>query len=132
MDNMNTNINKLNSNWVTGFVDGDGCFYVKVTRDGTYKIGWTIKPQFIIKLHKRDEKLLKKMKLFFNDVGKIRITNNSVYYEVNIKDQLLNTILSHYKFESYISYIEKFVSFYENRKNRYEKFWKNNTDYNIG
>jgi len=43
--------------------------------------------------------------LFFNDIGKIRIKNNSVYYEIYIKDQFLNIILPH--FEKYPLITEK-------------------------
>ena len=97
--------NKLNSNWITGFVDAEGCFHIRVTKDSTFKTGWTVKPYFVIKLHKRDKELLEKVKLFFNDIGKIRIKNNSVYYEIYIKDQFLNIILPH--FEKYPLITEK-------------------------
>jgi len=38
--------NKLNPNWVTGFVDGEGCFTVNITEDKRCKLGWQIRPKF--------------------------------------------------------------------------------------
>jgi hypothetical protein len=30
---------KLNSNWVSGFVDGEGCFYVRISKSKQHKTG---------------------------------------------------------------------------------------------
>ncbi len=32
----------LSPEWVVGFVDGEGCFYVGVNRQPTMKIGWQV------------------------------------------------------------------------------------------
>jgi hypothetical protein len=47
-------------NWITGFVDGEGCFYVKVKKNKTYSIGFQIIISFSISQHIRDELLLSK------------------------------------------------------------------------
>lgn len=90
-------MNKLNSNWITGFVDVKGCFYVGVTENKLYSTGWIIKLNFIIKLHKRDKELLKKIKFFFKEAGTIKIIGNFVYYNVCNKTQLLNIIIPHFE-----------------------------------
>jgi hypothetical protein len=36
---MNKKNYKLNSNWVTGFVDAEGCFYVRVSKSKKHKTG---------------------------------------------------------------------------------------------
>jgi len=62
--------NKLNPNWVTGFVDGDGCLYIYIYiyiyLDGrkTCKFGWHIQICFQIKLHIKDNDLLLRIKSF--------------------------------------------------------------------
>jgi RNA binding exosome subunit len=52
------NNNKLNPNWITDFVDAEGCFYVRVSKNKSYKRGWEIQVVFQIKLHIRDKDLL--------------------------------------------------------------------------
>jgi hypothetical protein len=37
---MNNNTkNKLNPHWITGLVDAEGCFYVRLARSKNYKTG---------------------------------------------------------------------------------------------
>jgi len=50
---------ELDPNFVTGFVDDEGCFTVTITRDPINKTGWRVKPAFEIGLHKKDLALLK-------------------------------------------------------------------------
>jgi len=37
---------KLNPNWITGFVDGEGCFYIWITKSKSHKIGWRVQACF--------------------------------------------------------------------------------------
>ena len=89
--------NKLNSNWITGFVDAEGCFSVRVLESTSQKTGWVIKPTFAIKLHKRDEELLAKIKLYFNNIGTIIVDERFAYYSVNSKHEILKSIIPHFK-----------------------------------
>lgn len=45
---------------MVGFVDGEGCFYVKVTKNNTYLCGFQVIISFSISQHVRDEALLAK------------------------------------------------------------------------
>ena len=56
---------KLTSQWVAGFVDGEGCFHI-----GYYKNG-QIQPEFVVVQHTRSIKVLYAMKSFFG-CGSIR------------------------------------------------------------
>ncbi len=58
--------NKLDPNWITGFVDAEGCFSITLCKDIRQKVKWRIQPKFRIKLHSRDEDLLKDIRLYFN------------------------------------------------------------------
>ena len=49
------------SNWLTGFVDGEGCFYVLVSADKNYSTGVRVKLTFYITQHRRDELLMAKL-----------------------------------------------------------------------
>lgn len=47
----------IDPNWLAGFIDGEGCFYVKINKDNT-KTGYTVSLNFIITQHSRDEQLI--------------------------------------------------------------------------
>jgi hypothetical protein len=34
--------------WITGFVDGEGCFAVPMHRNPTASVGWQVQPQFVV------------------------------------------------------------------------------------
>ena len=92
--------NNLNPNFVTGFIDAEGCFRVKITRNKKYSIGWQLQPIFQICLHKKDLALLKLIKSFFG-VGNISVNttmDSAEYYVSSIKD-LINVIIPHFKFK---------------------------------
>ncbi len=56
---------KLNPDWVVGFVDGEGCFFVGIQRNPTAKIGFQVIPEFRVVQHKRDLDVLHGLKAFF-------------------------------------------------------------------
>ena len=63
----------LSPEWVVGFVDGEGCFFVGVNRQPTMKVGWQVLPEFRVVQHERDVALLEQLREFF---GCGRITTN--------------------------------------------------------
>ena len=60
--------------WVTGFVDGEGCFHVSVTQNKNYKLGWRPRQHFLITQHVRDRALLERIR---NVLGVGKIFRNS-------------------------------------------------------
>ena len=36
---------RLDADWVVGFVDGEGCFFVGISRQPSMKIGWQVLPE---------------------------------------------------------------------------------------
>lgn len=56
---------KLNNDWIVGFVDGEGCFYVGINRSEAVAVGYQVLPEFRIVQHKRDIKLLYAIRSFF-------------------------------------------------------------------
>ena len=90
---------KLNPLWVTGFVDGEGCFTIWVTKNSRYKQGWLVQVSFQITLHKKDQELLKWIQIYFKGVGNItKQGENYINYRVkNIEG--LKLIINH--FDSY-------------------------------
>jgi hypothetical protein len=56
---------KLDAEWVTGFVDGEGCFYVGVNKHADMTAKFQVLPEFTVVQHKRDVTLLYALKEFF-------------------------------------------------------------------
>jgi hypothetical protein len=52
---------RLDTKWVAGFVDGEGCFHVSINKMPCMKLGWQVLPEFRIVQHEKDEILLQKI-----------------------------------------------------------------------
>ena len=94
---MNKIKQNLNPNWVTGFVDAEGCFTVVLSQTNDSKVGWQVKPSFKIKLHIRDINLLKEIRFFFNEAGTIWTDYKSAHYAVRSKDEMMKIIIPHFE-----------------------------------
>ena len=89
----------LNPWWVTGFVDGEGCFICSITENKNSKHGWRVQACFQISLHNKDRAILEGMKNFFG-VGKIyRLGPNAIQLRItNQKDWALRApVYYHFK-----------------------------------
>jgi hypothetical protein len=89
---------KLSPDWVTGFSDAESCFGFRVRKNPKLKVGWEVNPYFLIALHVKDVSILLDIKEFFG-VGNISNKKESVLYQVNSLNDLVNVIIPH--FESY-------------------------------
>tara|TARA_B100000745_G_scaffold232434_1_gene156343 strand:+ start:544 stop:999 length:456 start_codon:yes stop_codon:yes gene_type:complete len=52
---------KVPEAYVTGITDGEGCFYVQITKNSAYKSGYKVQLHFHLKLQAIDEDLLWKI-----------------------------------------------------------------------
>ena len=80
---------KLEPNFVSGFIDGEGSFSVTFIKDKSYKSGWQIKTSFSIGLHKKDLALLERIKIYFGVGGISQKGVNGIQYYVNSPKDLL-------------------------------------------
>ena len=56
---------KLEAQWVVGFVDGEGCFFVGINQHPEMTSGFQVLPEFTVVQHQRDVQLLHALKQFF-------------------------------------------------------------------
>jgi hypothetical protein len=85
----------LNPYYVTGFTDGEGCFYVGVSSNPRYKTAYRVKAVFHIGVHIRDIALLKQIQMFFG-VGTIsKLGAESVQFRVSGYENL-KVIMNHF------------------------------------
>ena len=64
----------LSPEWVVGFVDGEGCFFIGVNRQPTMKVGWQVLPEFRVVQHERDVAVLEQLREFFG-CGQITVNH---------------------------------------------------------
>ena len=86
----------LSADWIVGFTDGEGCFYVGIYRHPEMKTGWQVLPEFRIVQHEKDIRLLYAIKRFFR-CGKVR-KNHEQRYEVCIRKlDCLKAVISFFR-----------------------------------
>ncbi len=89
---------KLHPWYVTGIVEGEGCFMVSFNRRKQLKVGIETRPAFSLSLNQRDLNLLKDIQAFFH-CGAIRYskTDRTYKYEVRRVADLARKILPHFQ-----------------------------------
>ncbi len=84
---------KLDAQWVTGFVDGEGCFFVGINAHPEMSAGVQVLSEFTVVQHERDVQLLYALKSFFG-CGVVRANHGErMAYRVRGKEHLLRHIV---------------------------------------
>ncbi len=76
---------KLDPHWIVGFVDGEGCFHVAISRHKEMTLGFQVLPEFTVVQHKRDVQLLHALKGYFG-CGVVR-TNHADRLAFRVRDR---------------------------------------------
>lgn len=71
----------ISPEWLAGFIDGEGCFYVLVSNSKLHKAGASVQLQFSITQHNRDNELMTLIKDFLN-CGFIKNKKNQPSVEI--------------------------------------------------
>jgi hypothetical protein len=74
---------RLDPRWVSGFVDGEGCFHVSINQVPKMTTGRQVLPEFRIVQHSRDEAILHRLRDFFG-CGRI-VVNRGMQKELRIR-----------------------------------------------
>ncbi len=53
---------KLSPDWIVGFIDGEGCFHVGISRHPEVRFGYQILPELTVVQHQRDIDLLHRLR----------------------------------------------------------------------
>ncbi len=105
---------KLEAQWVVGFVDGEGCFFVGINRHPEMTSGFQVLPEFTVVQHQRDMQLLHALKAFFG-CGVVRRNHGErMAYRVRSLDHLTERIIPF--FEQHPLKSKKRVDFVKFRK----------------
>ena len=83
----------LQPEWITGFVDGEGCFHVGVSRHKEMSTGYQVLPEFTIVQHERDAQLLHALKAAFG-CGVVRSNHDDrLAFRVRKFDHLVERVV---------------------------------------
>lgn len=109
---------KLHTQWIVGFVDGEGCFRASIIKNATMQMGYQIQMEFIVTQHKRDVQVLYALKKFFQcgqvSVLKNKEATNCYRFRVRKFDHLLEIIIPF--FEQHHLKTKKTIEFKRFRK----------------
>ena len=84
---------KLDAQWITGFVDGEGCFFVGINPHAEMTAGFQVLPEFTVVQHERDVQVLHALKAHFG-CGVVRVNHGDrMAYRVRSVKHLLEHIV---------------------------------------
>lgn len=84
---------KLDAQWITGFVDGEGCFHVGINPHKEMTAGYQVLPEFTVVQHERDVQILHALKAYFG-CGVVRGNHGDrKAFRVRSKKHLLDHIV---------------------------------------
>ena len=72
----------IDPNWLTGFISGEGCFFISISKDVTKRTGFSVNSWFILGQHSRDKELIVKLKDYLS-CGNLRIEKSMVLLRVS-------------------------------------------------
>ena len=83
----------LDAQWVVGFVDGEGCFFIGINPHPEMSAGYQVLPEFTVVQHQRDVQLLHRLKQFFG-CGVVRVNHGDrMCYRVRDSQHLRERII---------------------------------------
>jgi hypothetical protein len=86
---------KLHAQWITGFVDGEGCFLVGVVKNSSKKALYQLQPAFVVGQHVHDIQVLYALKDYFG-CGHIQLPKEGktvARWSVHKLDHLLKRVI---------------------------------------
>jgi LAGLIDADG endonuclease len=104
--------------WITGFVDGEGCFTVPIHRNPTSSVGWQVQPQFVVVQGASSVKALEALRDYFG-CGRIN---------ANLRRDNHREPLYRYIVRRFVDLDEIIVPFFQNhrlwtaKRENFEKF----------
>lgn len=83
---------RLNAEWIVGFVDGEGCFSVSINKLPKMSLGLQVLPEFRIVQHQRDRQVLYKLREYFGFGNVVINHGDRMEYRVRGLDNLKEII----------------------------------------
>jgi hypothetical protein len=87
------------ANYISGYVDGEGCFSVSFSKRPKLRVGWEVKPSFCVGQNYDRREVLDLMKGYF-ECGFLRrdLKDKTLKYEIRSLEELLLQVIPHFTF----------------------------------
>lgn len=84
--------------YLSGYVDGEGCFCISINKSSRHSFGWEIRPSFSVSQNSGRKEVLEIMKDYFN-CGNIRPdrSDKTLKFEVRSLNDLVKKIIPHFE-----------------------------------
>lgn len=84
--------------YISGYVDGEGCFNVSFSKRDKFTLGWETKPSLSVSQNEnRSEPLYKMQKIFKSGFMRRDFSDKTLKYEVRSLDDLLTKVIPHFE-----------------------------------
>ncbi len=100
---------ELESSWIVGFVDGEGCFHVSINKHNEMSTGYQVLPEFTVVQHERDVQVLYALKSYFGCGVVRRNHGDRMAYRVRGLKHLMERIVPF--FEKHLLKTKKQIDF---------------------
>lgn len=87
---------KITANYITGFIDGEGCFTLHIFKTPKSQFGYCFTPSFSVSQNTESVRVLEEIQVFFG-CGFIRKDRKTSKYEVRSLSNLHNIIIPFFK-----------------------------------
>ncbi len=105
---------RLSPEWIVGFIDGEGCFHIGISKHSDLRSGYQILPELTVVQHQRDLDLLYELRSAMN-CGVVRRNHGDRFcWRVRSLKNLSETIIPF--FDKYPLKSKKFLDFLKFRK----------------
>ena len=100
--------------YISGFVDGEGCFCVSFTPSKRHKFGWEVRPSFSVSQNADRAEVLEMIQELWG-CGSIRpdSSDNTLKFEIRKIDDLVKIVLPHFRDWPLISAKRKDVDLFD-------------------
>ncbi len=86
------------NSYITGFVDGEGCFLISFSKRAKMKLGIETRPSFSVSQHRRNKEIILFFQKYFK-CGGVRYSRRDQNYKFEVRsiDDLIKAIIPHFK-----------------------------------
>ena len=100
--------------YISGYVDGEGCFSISFSKRDKFLVGWETKPSFSVSQNEdRAQTIFLMQKIFKCGFIRRDFGDKTLKYEVRSLDDLINNIIPHFKKYPLVSSKQKDFEFFE-------------------
>lgn len=84
--------------YITGFIDGEGCFSVSFTKRQKMKLGIEVRPSFAVSQHRKNKEIILMIEKYF-DCGGVRYSKRDQNYKFEVRsvDDLIKKVIPHFE-----------------------------------